>query len=213
MKIYCFSGLGADERVFKFLNLGDGFELINIPWIKPNSQEGLKSYSKRLCETIDVSAPFGLLGVSFGGVIAQEVAGIINPQFTVVISSINNSSGVPLVLRCLPKWFINLMPISFFSMPLFIARFLFGAENKMLLKSILKDTNSSFVKWALKNLSVWGGELQLNNIYYLSGGKDRLMRPFEEAEVIKNGHHFMIVDLSTEVSNKIRLFLKTQNRL
>lgn len=52
MKIYCFSGLGADERVFKFLELGDDFEIIPVAWIEPDDFERIESYSERICKTI-----------------------------------------------------------------------------------------------------------------------------------------------------------------
>ena len=89
MKIYCFSGLGADERVFAFLKLNPPYELIPVIWIKPLEGEVLEEYSKRISENIETKNPFGILGVSFGGVVAQEVSKIVKPKFTLLISSIN----------------------------------------------------------------------------------------------------------------------------
>lgn len=86
--------------------------------------------------------------MSFGGVVAQEVAKLVNPKITIVISSIRESSQIPLLLRLTPD-FVFKFPSFIFNLPQFLANYIFGAKNKTLLKEILKDTEGSFVKWAL----------------------------------------------------------------
>ena len=86
MIIYCFSGLGADKRVFKHLKLDAN--LIHVDWIEPFENESIKSYSKRLSLKIPEDGKnFGILGVSFGGLIATEISKILNPKITILISS------------------------------------------------------------------------------------------------------------------------------
>ena len=46
MRIFAISGLGADERVFKYLNLN--CEIIVIQWITPFKKEKIRDYAKRL---------------------------------------------------------------------------------------------------------------------------------------------------------------------
>lgn len=41
MKLYCFSGLGADKRVFKFLKLD--YPVINIDWIERYIDESIEN--------------------------------------------------------------------------------------------------------------------------------------------------------------------------
>lgn len=45
------------------------------------------------------------------------------------------------------------------------------------------------------------------NAFYISGGKDRLFKPFDGAKVIKDGGHFMIVDKAKEVNTKVNSHL------
>ena len=115
MRIYCFSGLGADERVFKYLKLDKEFDLIPISWIIPNHNESIENYAKRISENINTDKPYGILGVSFGGLVAQEVSMVLNPKFIFIISSINDKSQVPLMLKFIPKWLINLLPSFLFN--------------------------------------------------------------------------------------------------
>jgi len=68
MKLYQIGGLGADERVFKYLKLN--CETQTLKWIDPIKSEDLKSYSKRLLSQIDQTEDFGILGVIFGGIVA-----------------------------------------------------------------------------------------------------------------------------------------------
>jgi hypothetical protein len=198
MKVFCFSGLGADERVFKFLKIN--YELISIPWIDPISNETIENYAKRISLNINTDEPYCLLGVSFGGVVAQEVSKFLNPQYTFVVSSIKDKSQIPLSLKVIPTWVLNLLPPFLFNVPKPFAYYLFGTKEKKLLSSILKDTNPKFVRWALGAFKNWESTLKLENVRYISGEKDRLFKPFKDAFIVKEGHHFMIVDKSEEIA-------------
>ena len=63
-KVYFIPGLGADKRVFNFLDLSF-CEPIFIDWIKPSVAETLTSYAQRLFETIQ-DEKASIVGVSFG---------------------------------------------------------------------------------------------------------------------------------------------------
>ena len=88
MKIFAISGLGADKRVFKYLTLE--YDLIPVEWIKPKVKEPIIEYSKRLIKEYKIgdNEEFGILGVSFGGLIATEISKLTKPKFTILISSV-----------------------------------------------------------------------------------------------------------------------------
>tara|TARA_Y100000766_G_C18818298_1_gene561631 strand:+ start:399 stop:1061 length:663 start_codon:yes stop_codon:yes gene_type:complete len=211
MKIYCFSGLGADERVFSLLKLSSPYELIPVDWIHPIHNESLEEYSRRISETIYVKKPFGILGVSFGGLIAQEISTILKPSFTIVISSIHKKAQIPLLLKFTPNFLLNRIPSPLFKLPLPVANYVFGAQNKKLLHQILKDTDYGFVKWALFAFKNWKANNEVLNTCFICGEKDRMLKPLEGCVEIANGGHFMVVDLAQEVSCEINSFLKEFN--
>ena len=71
-ELYIFSGLGADERVFQRLDF-PGFSTTFIKWIVPQDKETIENYATRLLDQITTTNPT-LIGLSFGGLIAVEVA-------------------------------------------------------------------------------------------------------------------------------------------
>ena len=127
MKCYCISGLGADKRAFKYLSINH--ELIHVEWIKPTKNESISNYSKRLSSQINTKEPFMLLGLSFGGIIACELAKIINPQKVIHISSITNKKHLPLVFRLIGAIGIHkIIPASLMSPPMGLAYWFFFFE-------------------------------------------------------------------------------------
>lgn len=126
-------GLGADERVFKFLKLNCDFEIIK--WINPEPKEELESYVNRLLKQINQDEEFGILGVSFGGIVAIEISKIIKPKKLILISSVESSSQLPKSYVSIGKTrILNLIPNSLIKPPKQIMGFLFGAQNLELLQ-------------------------------------------------------------------------------
>jgi len=212
VKIYCFSGLGADERVFDFLEIDSNYELVPVKWIDPLLNESIEDYSLRISKNIMDENPFGILGVSFGGLVAQEVSKVLNSKFTFVISSISKPSEIPFLLRFIPNIFFKILPKKFFCLPHFMANFFFSANNKKLLSQILRDANPNFTKWALIAFKKWKSQNILLNVFFISGSKDRLIKPVKGAVNIPNGGHFMIVDSAGEVSSRINDLLNQINQ-
>ncbi len=206
MKIYGISGLGADKRVFNFLTLN--YEFTPIHWISPKKKESIKEYSKRLSTVIDIENDFCLIGVSFGGLVATEISKILNPRITILISSAHTKNELNPIFR----WFgkikiIRFIPTSFFHFPKRIATYLFGAKNNKLLYAILKDTDPSFVKWALYELTNWQNTTLLKNVIKINGTSDKLIPPRGTTKMllIDKGAHFMIVDNAPKISEFVNL--------
>ena len=99
MKFYLIGGLGADERVFECLQLNVDCKVIK--WIKPYKNEALDSYTLRILPQIEQHEKFALLGVSFGGIVAIEIAKIIKPELLILISSVTDSKQFPLNYKLL----------------------------------------------------------------------------------------------------------------
>lgn len=209
MKIYCISGLGADERVFKYLNLNH--EIIPLAWIKHDKNESLEHYASRLAAKIDTSKEFGVLGVSFGGLVAVEISKILNPKVTILISSVATRNELSPLLKGVGKMnVVKYLPSKIFNPPKKIAHFLFGTDNKELLNKILDDTDLDFTKWAVNELLNWKNTTHLSSIIKISGVNDKLLPPnkTDNTILIEKGEHFMIVDKAKEISKVINERLK-----
>lgn len=202
MKVYTISGLGADQRVFDFLKLN--LEQVPLNWIDPNKNELIESYALRLSEEIDQNEPFALMGVSFGGLIATEITKISNPEFTILVSTCEKSSELPWYYRVIGKLHIlRIIPSFLFSMPYSFATWLFGAQNRKLLKAILEISDLDFTKWAVQALCSWGNTESISNLIKIGGTKDKLLPCSQHTIKVEGGEHFMIVDRADELSHII----------
>ena len=96
-KVYFISGIGADKRVFSFLDLSF-CEPVYVDWIEPLKQESLESYALRLRKEIRESHPT-VVGISFGGMLATEMAKADANLKAIIISSNKTADEFPSYLR------------------------------------------------------------------------------------------------------------------
>src|SRR5919112_538737 len=97
MKVYFISGLGANRKAFNFLDLSF-CEPVFIEWLKPEKKETLEHYAKRLRSTIKEEHPV-IVGVSFGGMLATEMAKKDPLLKGIIISSNKSAAEFPGYLR------------------------------------------------------------------------------------------------------------------
>ena len=212
MKLYGISGLGADKRVFEYLDLD--CKLIPIEWIEPLKNETIESYSIRISKSINREEDFGIMGVSFGGLVAVEISKRLNPKLTILISSAETKLELRLIYRIIGKTkLLKLIPQFLFDPPRIIADWIFGAVNKKLLNQILNDTDLYFAKWAVNQLTNWSNIEKLSNpVLKIGGTHDKLIPPNKNQRLIEKGEHFMIVDRAYEISQIINEIIRKTNR-
>lgn len=208
--IYYISGLGADERVFHFLQI-QGVNETHIKWIDPFKKESLSSYSKRLIRQIDTSKSVILIGVSFGGIVAQEISRHIDVDKLIIISSVKSFKEYGLDLK-----FVSLTK-AYKIVPSFIlkwsnkltADYYFGVQSKeesQLLSKIIDDTDEKFMVWAIDKIMNWKEPKTIKlDIVHIQGDNDKIFnnKKLEEVIWIKGGGHFMIVNKANEISEII----------
>ncbi len=202
MTYYLIGGLGADKRVFDLISINA--DTVFLKWLGPFKQESLVSYVNRLSAQIDTKQPYGIIGVSFGGIVAVELAKILKPKYTVLISSVSKSSQLPKAYLALGKLgLLNLIPNGLIKPPQVLLNFMFGAKNKLLLTRIIDDTDPTFIRWALQRIIKWESDFELDHCIRIHGTSDRLIPLQGEAKVIEGGGHFMIVDMADKISELI----------
>jgi len=201
-KIYIFSGLGVDKRVFDNIDFS-GLNIAFVDWIDPLKNETFESYAKRISKDFESNSI--LIGLSFGGMLAVEVSKIIPVKKVILIASAKNKNE-------LPKWFLlagklklnRIVPSSLLKTTNFITNWLFGATTsteKLLLKNIIKDTDLTFLKWAINQIVNWENLSVPQNCIHIHGTTDRIL-PAKYLKVdykIKNGGHFMTVNKAKEI--------------
>ena len=205
-ELYIFSGLGADERVFQRLDFS-GFNATFIKWIVPKDKETIENYTTRLLDQITTTKPT-LIGLSFGGIIAVEVAKQIDTDKVILIASAKTKKEIPFYYRLAGQLGLHkLIPASLLKNSNFISNWLFGASStfdKQLLKQIQIDTNPIFLKWAIDKVVHWTNTTQTKNLFHIHGTSDKIL-PLRFANCslkIKDGGHLMTLN-KAEVLNKI----------
>jgi pimeloyl-ACP methyl ester carboxylesterase len=201
-KVYFISGLGADKRAFSFMDLSF-CEPVFVEWIPPLKNETLPAYALRLRQQIEEEHPI-IVGVSFGGMLATEMAKMDDRLQAIIIASNKSSKEFPAYLRIgkyLPvyKW----LPGGLLKTGRF--NWIIGAkgdERKQLIRSIIADSNPAFLKWAVGAILHWNETTVPTNVKHIHGTADRLL-PFRYVKadfVIEGGTHLMTINNSGEVS-------------
>lgn len=178
MKVYFISGLAADKRVFKYIELPTGCEAVHLDWIVPQKDESLASYALRLATKIDRSAPFALVGLSFGGMLATEIAKQYKPAVTILISSVPVANQLPGYFRVAGKMGLHkLVPVSLLKSSAATKR-LFTREleeDKKLLWQIINESDSGLIRWSIDAILNWQNETIPQPVLHIHGTRDEIL--------------------------------------
>lgn len=209
-KLFLLSGLGADKRVFDFLDFGE-HRLHHVAWIQPRPDDSLSSYAQRLLPQI-TEENATLIGVSFGGMIALEIAKLIPVQKVILISSATSVAAIPTSFKVMAKLGMQrLLSPSLLKKPNEMLYWLFGVtdnKHKALLAAIMNDTDEIFLAWALTSIAAWKNNYYANHIVQIHGTHDRILS-FQSADYrIEGGGHLMVVTRANEVSAILKIILQ-----
>jgi len=98
--VYLLPGLGADHRLFERMALA-GHERHALDWPELPVGSTLADFAKVLAPRVKSSRPHALIGVSMGGMVAQELAALTAPQRVIIISSWKGPAEMPTPIRLL----------------------------------------------------------------------------------------------------------------
>lgn len=210
-RIYFISGLGADKRAFSLLDLSF-CEPVFVDWITPLPHETLKSYAARLRSQILDEHP-NIVGVSFGGMLATEMARLDDKLNAIIIASNKSSDEFPFYFRIgkyIPayKW----VPGGWLKKSNYL-HWIFGPrgmEQKKLLKEIIADANPDFLKWAIEAILNWDEKAVPANVKHIHGTADRLLLfRYVKADIeVPGGTHLMSLNMPKEISALLQQLLR-----
>jgi len=205
--IYLFSGLGADESPFGNLNL-PGYKMVPVTWISPIPNETLSHYAERIRSQIKVQNPY-VIGLSFGGVVAVEVAKLMDVEKMVLISSVKTKYNLNPIQNFFMKLGIyKILPGSFLRQTNFLTNSYFGAKterDKHTLLNMLKDTDISLFRWGLKSIAHWDNITPPDRTIHIHGTSDKVIayRYTKPDYSIKGGSHLMVYNRADTISKII----------
>lgn len=206
--LYFISGLGADERVFQRLKL-EGYRIVHLQWETPERGEDLANYARRLSAQIDSERPV-LVGLSFGGLVATEIAKQQAVERVILLSSAKIEKEIPGYFKLL-RWFPvhRILPFKWLLWAVsWMVYWFFGLTDggeRVLLGEVLHDTDAHFLKWALHRVVTWRNDAVPATAYHVHGSGDRIF-PFRYVSAdctIPAGGHFMVWNRADEISQVI----------
>ncbi len=205
--IYFVPGLAASTSIFEYIKLPeDRFEIHFIPWLIPKTKkEELADYAKRMCKSIS-ETNFVLVGVSFGGIVVQEMRKFCKPLKTVIISSVKHHNEFPLRLKIAKKTkAYKLAPIKALANIESFAKYAYGDTIKKrveLYKKYLSMRDEKYLPWAIHNVLHWKQDKVNENLIHIHGNKDGIfpIKNIKNCIVIEGGTHVMILNKAKQIN-------------
>lgn len=207
--IYFFSGLGADSSVFKKIRT-KGHQVVHLDWITPLKGETLNHYAQRLGAAVQ---PIGgiYVGLSFGGLVAQELATVKRPDHLILLASVRSPKEYPFHIRVLkPFGFLVPRNIKLFSG---IIAWFMGAQTQRsqeLLRRFIDQVDPVFAQWAVRRVLAWKGCKVKAPITSIHGDSDKIF-PAVSAKpdhIIPAAGHFFTIDHALELNEILEPLLR-----
>lgn len=208
--IYFMPGLAAGPEIFKKLTLDkEKYTFHYLKWMKPlDVEEKIDNYALRLSAEITEENPV-LVGVSFGGIMVQELAKFLNPRKVIIISSVKSPDELPQRFRFAKFTKIyKLFPIKVIENFEDYTKYFLGKTLKKkadLYKKYLYVRSKESLKWSIYNIIKWEQIKPIENIIHIHGSADSVfpIKNIKNAIEIKEGTHIMILTKAKKISKII----------
>lgn len=208
--IYFVPGMAANSKIFEHIQLDKNYyECHFLEWKIPTSKdESIEMYAQRMCDQIIHETPV-LIGVSFGGIVVQEMSKIISTKKTIIISSVKSNLELPkrLKLAASTKAY-KLFPGKLIeNLDSYIDYFLGDFQQKKIdaYKKYMSVRNATYLHWAIYSVLHWKQSEPLINISHIHGTNDGIFPSKHILNYIEveNGTHAMILTKGKKISMEI----------
>ena len=203
--LYLIPGTGADHRFFSRLQLDVKTHVIE--WAEWSHAQTIREYAEVLSLQINTLEPFGILGVSFGGMLAVEMSKFLNPEKLILVSSAKLYKELPVIVRVarrvgvhylISPWLIKIIPF---------AGKIFGVskKDKRFFDKMIDETPDGHLKKTIRSILYWRNAVIPSKVIHIHGSQDKVIpiKNIQNSTMIKGGGHFMVYNMANEVSQII----------
>ncbi len=198
--VYFMPGLAASSAIFENIKLPeDQFEMILLDWEIPKTNESLHDYAKRVSKKVVLDQPV-LVGVSFGGILIQEMAQFVNPRKIIIISSAKSNLEFPRRMKFAKMTHVyKLLPLNLINYIEKLTKFSFSDKigNRLkLYEKYLSMRDKNYLAWAIKNVILWDRKIADPKVIHIHGDADEVFPPqyIKNYIPVKGGTHIMIIN-------------------
>jgi pimeloyl-ACP methyl ester carboxylesterase len=199
--VYFMPGLAASPKIFENIHLPeDRFECHYLEWLMPFDNEPVKDYAARICKGVKHDKPV-LIGVSFGGIIVQEMAKILNARKVIIISSVRCNAEFPRRMRFAKmSHAYRLFPTRLMQNFTWLGKVFKGntfiAKRLELYEKFMSVRDKKYLDWAFKTIINWDRCEPDTEVVHIHGDADEVFPPkyLQDYIPVKGGTHIMILN-------------------
>lgn len=194
-------GLAAGPSIFENIKLPEEqFEMYFLEWFLPIENESIESYALRMTQKITHNNPV-LIGVSFGGVLVQEMAKIIQTDKVIIISSVKTNKEFPSRFKIARNTkAYKLIPTQLLADIEKLVKYAFGdnivAKRLKLYEKYLSVRDKHYLDWAIETILCWNQKEINEAVIHIHGDEDEVfpIKHIRKCIVVKGGTHIMILN-------------------
>ncbi|MBP4138859.1 alpha/beta hydrolase [Flavobacterium geliluteum] len=198
--VYFMPGLAASSTIFERIKLDESvFEMCLLEWEIPLAKESLSDYALRITKNINHENPV-LIGVSFGGILVQEMSKHIKIRKIIIISSVRSNVEFPRRMKIgkTTKAY-KLIPMKLLLNIENLAKFSFGEKiNKRikLYEKFLAVRDLTYLQWAVEAVICWERSEIDEKVVHIHGDQDDVfpIKYIKKCIIVKGGTHIMIIN-------------------
>lgn len=212
--VYFVPGLAAGKEIFRNIRLPEQhYEIHILEWLIPKKGEPMASYAKRMAARITTPNSV-LVGVSFGGVMAQEMSQFLELKQLIIVSSVKTRKELPRRLQFARRTrAYKLIPTRLVLSATDLRKFSVGPRSRKrltLYQEYLSVRDKVYLDWAIKNMVCWTRMKADARVIHLHGDADIVfpIQYIDNCEIIEGGTHVMILNKASLISQYLQKIIE-----
>ena len=198
--VYFMPGMAARSTIFERIELpSDIFEIHLLDWVLPEKEETIELYAQRMTKNISHDNVV-LIGVSFGGILVQEMKRFVKTKKVIIISSVKSNAELPRRMKIAKTTkAYKLIPTKLFENIGNLAKFTFGSsivkERLKLYEKFLSVRDKVYLDWAIEQIINWKRTEVDPEVIHIHGDSDEIfpIKHIKNCIIVEGGTHIMIL--------------------
>lgn len=208
--VYFMPGMAASSSIFERIQLPTTiFEIHLLEWLLPEKEETIEHYAQRMAKKI-IHDNVILVGVSFGGIVVQEMKPFVKPQKVIIISSVKSSLEYPRRFKIAKTTkAYKLIPTKLLENIESLTKFTFGSsiikQRLKLYEKFLSVRDKVYLDWAIEQIINWKRTEVDPEVIHIQGDADEVFPPkyIKNYIPVKGGTHIMILSKYRWISDNL----------
>ena len=185
--------MGATSEMYSSLKRELSFNTHFIDWPKYQSENSFKKIAERIIAENPINENDVVGGSSLGGMIALEIAMILNTKAVVLIGSALRNNEINRFLTTISP-LASITPLSFVQA--------IAGKNEEVVSQMFSASDPDFIRSMCKYVPHWPGYLgPVEKVFRIHGKKDYIIPcPQSDCDVIENAGHLLAITHAYECS-------------